>query len=142
MLKVLKLNNKNSLKNLKLFLDKRKSIQKSQTTIVSKIIKNVKKKGDKAVISYEKKFSKIKVKSNKLIFSSKEINKISNKTDPKTKKSIDLAFIRIKKFHSKQKFSSFTFKDKYKNILTYKYSPIEKVGFMYQEVQQAIPVLF
>ena len=128
MLKVLKLNNKNSLKNLKLFLDKRKSIQKSQTTIVSKIIKNVKKKGDKAVISYEKKFSKIKVKSNKLIFSSKEINKISNKTDPKTKKSIDLAFNRIKKFHSKQKFSSFTFKDKYKNILTYKYSPIEKVG--------------
>ena len=128
MLKVLKLNNKNSLKNLKLFLDKRKSIQKSQTTIVSKIIKNVKKKGDKAVISYEKKFSKIKVKSTKLIFSSKEINKISNKTDPKTKKSIDLAFNRIKKFHSKQKFSSFTFKDKYKNILTYKYSPIEKVG--------------
>ena len=88
MLKVLKLNNKNSLKNLKLFLDKRKSIQKSQTTIVSKIIKNVKKKGDKAVISYEKKFSKIKVKSTKLIFSSKEINKISNKTDPKTKKSL------------------------------------------------------
>ena len=33
-----------------------------------------------------------------------------------------------KKFHSKQKFSSFTFKDKYNNILSYKYSPIEKVG--------------
>ena len=31
MLKVLKFNNKNSLKNLKLFLDKRKSIQKNQT---------------------------------------------------------------------------------------------------------------
>ena len=113
MLKVLKLNNKNSFKNLKSFLDKRKSIQNSQTNIVSKIIKNVKKKGDKAVISYEKKFSKIKVKSNKLIFSSKEINKISKKTDSKTKQSIDLAFNRIKKFHSKQKFLSFTFKLKF-----------------------------
>ena len=31
MLKILKLNNKNSLKSLKIFLDKRKSIQKNQT---------------------------------------------------------------------------------------------------------------
>ena len=37
MLKVLKLNNQNSLKSLKIFLDKRKSIQKNQTIIVSKI---------------------------------------------------------------------------------------------------------
>ena len=101
MLKVLKFENKRSLKNLKIFLDKRKSIQKNQTSIVNQIIKNVKKNGDKAVINYEKKFSKIKTKSNKLLFSRKEINKISKKTDSKTKKSIDLAFNRIKKFHSK-----------------------------------------
>ncbi len=128
MIKVLKLNNKNSLKALRIFLDKRKSFQKNQTFIVSKIIKNVKNKGDKAVINYEKKFSKIKTKSNKILFSINEINKISKKTDFKIKKSIDLAYKRIKKFHSKQKFSSFTFKDKYKNILSYKYSPLEKVG--------------
>ena len=128
MLKVLKFNNKKFLKTLKIFLDKRKSVQKNQTTIVTKIIKNVKKNGDKAVINYEKKFSKNKTKSNKVYFSKKEINKISKKTDPKIKKSIDLAFNRIKKFHSKQKFSSFTFKDKYKNVLSYKYSPLEKVG--------------
>jgi histidinol dehydrogenase len=111
-----------------LFLDKRKSSQKNQTLTVSKIIENVKKNGDKAVINYEKKFSKIKSRSIKLLFTKKEINKISKKTDLKLKKSIDLAFNRIKKFHSKQKFSSFTFKDKYKNVLSYKYSPIEKVG--------------
>ena len=128
MLKVLKFNNKRTENTLKIFLDKRKSIQKNQTIIVSKILKNVKKNGDKAVLYYEKKFSKIKTKSNKLLFSIKEINKISNKTDLKTKKSIDLAFSRIKKFHSKQKFTSFSFKDKYKNILSYKYSPLEKVG--------------
>ena len=44
------------------------------------------------------------------------------------KKSIDIAFKRIKKFHSKQKFLSFKYKDKFKNELSYKYSPIEKVG--------------
>tara|TARA_B100001564_G_scaffold309602_1_gene280759 strand:- start:148 stop:1455 length:1308 start_codon:yes stop_codon:yes gene_type:complete len=128
MLKILKFKNKNSLKALKIFLDKRRSVQKNQTAIVSKIIRNVKKNGDKAVIKYEKKFSKIKTKSNKILFSKKEINEISKKTDLKIKKSIDLAFNRIKKFHSKQKFPPFKFKDKYNNELSYKYSPIEKVG--------------
>ena len=128
MIKILKLNNKNFLKFLKIFLDKRKLIQKNQTSIVSKIIQNVKKNGDKAVLNYEKKFSQIKTKSNKILFSNKEINKISKRVDLKIKKSIDLAYNRIKKFHSKQKFSSFTIKDKYKNVLSYKYSSLEKVG--------------
>ena len=128
MLKNLKYNQKNSLKILTTFLEKRKSIQKSQTLSVERIIINVKKKRDKADLSYEKKFSKIKTKSNKIFFSSKEINKLSKKIDKKLKKAIDLAFDRIKKFHLKQKFSSFRFKDKYKNELSYRYSPIEKVG--------------
>ena len=128
MLKNLNYNQKNSNKILTTFLEKRKSIQKSQTSAVKRIIQNVKKNGDKAVLSYEKKFSKIKIKTNKIFFSSKEINKLSKKTDKKLKKAIDLAFNRIKKFHLKQKFSSFRFKDKYKNELSYRYSSIEKVG--------------
>tara|TARA_B100000963_G_scaffold298937_1_gene270830 strand:- start:130 stop:1428 length:1299 start_codon:yes stop_codon:yes gene_type:complete len=128
MIKILNFDKKNSLKVLKVFLEKRKSIQKNQTSIVSRIIKNVKKNGDKAVLNYEKKFSKINTKSNKILFSNKEINMISKKTDFEIKKSIDLAFDRIKRFHSKQKFSSFSFQDKYKNQLAYKYSSIEKVG--------------
>ena len=68
MLKNLKYNQKNSLKILTTFLEKRKSIQKSQTLAVERIIINVKKKRDKAVLSYEKKFSKIKTKTNKIFF--------------------------------------------------------------------------
>ena len=128
MLKTLNYKNQNSLKVLELFLDKRKSIQKNQTSVVSKIINNVKKNGDKAVLNYEKKFSKIKKKTKKISFSNKEINIILKRTDKELKKAIDLAYNRIKKFHSKQKFLSFKFKDKYKNELSYKYSPIEKVG--------------
>ena len=66
MLKILKFNKKNSLKDLEKFLDKRKSIQKNQTIIVSKIINSVKKNGDKAVINYERKFSKLKNNSKKI----------------------------------------------------------------------------
>ena len=128
MLKFLDYNKKNSLNNLEIILDRRKSTQKNKSSVVKKIIANVKKNGDRAVIQYEKKFSKIKIKSSKIIFSKKEINEILKKTDKKIKQSIDLAFNRIKKFHSKQKFSSFSLKDKYKNELSYKFSPIEKVG--------------
>ena len=128
MLKFLNYSKKNSFNNLEIILKKRKITQKNKTSIVKKIISNVKKNGDKAVIKYEKKFSKIKIKSNKIIFSKIEINKIANKIDKKIKQSIDLAYYRIKKFHSKQKFPSFNLKDKYKNELSYKYSPIEKVG--------------
>ena len=127
-LKVIRFNNKNSSKKLKNFLDKRKHIQKNQTTVVSKIINKVRKNGDRAVLNYEKKFSKIKTKSNKILFTTSELNKISKKLDPKIKKSIDLAYNRIKKFHLKQKFASFSFKDKYKNVLSYKYTSLEKVG--------------
>ena len=128
MLKFLNFNKKNSLNNLKIILNKRKFTQKKETLAVRNIIANVKKNGDKAVIKYEKKFSKIKIKSTKIIFSKKEINQAEKKIDSKIKQSIDLAFNRIKKFHSKQKFLSFSLKDKYKNELSYKYSPIEKVG--------------
>ena len=128
MLKFLNYNKKNSFNNLEIILNKRKLIQRNKTLAVKNIIFNVKKNGDKAVVNYERKFSKIRSKSNKIIFSKKEVNEISKKTDKKIKKSIDLAFNRIKKFHSKQKFSSFDFQDKYKNKLSYKYSPIEKVG--------------
>ena len=128
MLKVLNYNKKDSLKILEVFLNKRKTAQKSQTKVVSTIIKKVKKKGDVAVLNYEKKFSKLKIKSNKIFFSKKEIINISKKLDKKIKKAIDLAYSRIKKFHSKQKNFSYKLKDKYKNEFSYKYSPIEKVG--------------
>jgi histidinol dehydrogenase len=128
MLKLLKLRNKNLINTLENILNKRKFTQKNNTAAVQQIIFNVKKSGDKAVIKYEKKFSKLKTNSTKIIFSRQEINFIASQADKKIKRSIDLAFNRIKKFHKKQKFSSFILKDKYKNELSYRYSPIEKVG--------------
>ena len=128
MLKTFNYNKNGALKALEVFLNRRKSSQKNIASSVYKIIKDVKKNGDKAVLKYEKKYSKIKTKSNKIFFSNKEINQIAKKTDIKIKKAIDLAFTRIKKFHLKQKVSNFKFKDKYNNELSYKYSSIGKVG--------------
>ena len=76
----------------------------------------------------KKNFQKLKTNTKKIIFSKDEINQISKKVDKKLKKSIDIAYKRIKLFHSKQKSSYFKYKDKFNNELCYKYSPIEKVG--------------
>ena len=116
------------MKKLEIILNERKLKQRNQSALVRKILDTVQKQGDKAVIKYEKKFSKIKFKTNNLKFSKKELIRISKSVDRELKKSIDLAYKRIKIFHSKQKFVSYKYKDKYQNELAYKYSPIERVG--------------
>ena len=128
MLKFFNANQKNFLKKLDVVLSVRKLQQKNQSSSVKKILYDVKKGGDKAVIKYEKKFSKTKLSPKNIKFSKNEIKMISKKIDKNLKNSIDIAFKRIKQFHSKQKFSSFRYKDKYKNELSYKFTPIEKVG--------------
>ena len=128
MLKFFNANQKNSLKKLELILNQRKLKQQTKSATVKKILFDVKKYGDKAVIKYEKKFSKIKSSSNNIKFSREEINKFSKKIDRELKKAIDIAYTRIKRFHLKQTFSTFKYKDKFNNELSYKYSPIERVG--------------
>ena len=127
-LKIFNANQKNSLKKLELIIEMRKYKQRDFSRDVKKILMNVKKNGDKAVLNYEKKFSKIKSTSKNIKFSKKEIDSLVKKIDKRLKYSIDIAYKRIKQFHLKQKFKSFKFKDKLSNELSYNYSPIEKVG--------------
>tara|TARA_B110000881_G_scaffold205228_1_gene207493 strand:- start:623 stop:1924 length:1302 start_codon:yes stop_codon:yes gene_type:complete len=122
-------NKKNFLASLETIINKRRAQNPKNYLLVKKIIQDVKKNKDKALIKYEKKYSKKnKIKTTELKFSEIEIKKIIKKLDKETKKSIDLAFSRIFKFHRKQKLNSYKIIDNYKNIFTYKSSPIEKIG--------------
>ena len=122
-------NQKNFSKKLELILNKRKVQYSKNSKIVNKIVRDVKKFNDKAVIKYEKKFSKLKTIKNKNIkFSKSEIKKIISKLDNKTKTSLNIAFNRIYKFHKKQKINSYKMVDEFKNTISYTSSPIEKVG--------------
>ena len=65
----------------------------------------------------------------KLLFQvQKQINKSIKSLNPKVKKAIDLAYNRIYKFHSFQKFKNISYIDKFKNKLEYKYLPLESVA--------------
>ena len=124
MIKVINCKNKNYKKKLKFFLDKRRSGKITDTSTVNKIIKDIKKDGLKALIKYEKKFSK----NSKIKPTQKEINQSIKTLNPKIKNAIDFAYSRIFKFHSLQKTKNIKFVDKYKNKIEYKHVPIQKIG--------------
>ena len=123
-MKFLNCKSKNFEKYLDELLTRRKNKIKLNSISVSNIIKEVRLKGDSAVLKYEKKFNK-----NKTIIPSKnQISKSISSLDSKVKKAIDLAYNRILKFHSLQKFRNISYVDKYKNKLEYKYLPISSVA--------------
>ena len=68
MLKFFNANQKNFSKKLEVFLSSRKFSQQNKSISVKKIISEVKKNGDAALIKYERKFSNIKIKSKKIKF--------------------------------------------------------------------------
>ena len=124
MIKILDCKNSNFLSRLRLILEKRRSRSKINTDIVIKIVKDVKKNKNKALLKYEKKFSK----NNKIKPSKKEINKSIKSLNPKIKKAIDFAYSRILKFHSLQKINNIKYTDKLNNKIEYRYIPIQSVG--------------
>ena len=123
-MKILNSNNKSFDKVLDNILIKRKYKIKSSLISVTGIINDVKKNGDKALLKYEKKFNLNKT----IIPSAKQISRSIKSLDKKVKKAIDLAYSRIYKFHSFQKFKNISYSDKFKNKLEYKYLPIESAA--------------
>ncbi len=115
---------KNFDKVLENLLLKRKSKVKSNSLSVSSIIKDVKKNGDKALLKYEKKFNQ----NNIIVPSSKQISNSIKSLNKKVRKAIDIAYARIYKFHSLQKFKNITYTDNLNNKLEYKYLPIDSVA--------------
>ena len=123
-MKILNSNSKNFDKILDNLLLQRKKKVQSNLVSVTNIIKDVKKNGDKALLKYEKRFNG----NNKIIPTSKQISKSIISLDKKVKQAIDLAYNRIHKFHSLQKFKNISYTDKLKNRLEYRYLPIDSVA--------------
>ena len=124
MIKYIDYNRKKNINEISKITSNRLLTNYKTTKSVKKIISNVKKNGDKAILKYEKKFSNNnKIKTNKL-----KINKSIKSLDLKIKKAIDLSYKRIKKFHLKQKIKDIYYKDSKKNVFRYKNLPINSVG--------------
>ena len=114
-------------KNYQIILNKllkRREKSNGKKKIIKKIINDIRKNGDKALLKYERKFSNnFNIVSRKKDFIS-EIKFLSSKV----KKAIDFSFNRISNFHSRQKVKNIFYKDKFNNRLNYKFVPISSVG--------------
>ncbi len=124
MIKILDSKKNSFNSSLNQFLLNRKNKIKFKSNLVVKIVNDIKKNGDKAILKYEKKFGKNPI----IIAKPKEVQKQIRNLKKKVKLAIDLAYKRIFQFHSKQKVKNIFYKDKLQNKLSYKYLPIESVG--------------
>ena len=121
MIKVLDSTKKNFNFYFDSIIKRRKNRTKNISSIVRKIIDDVKKNGDKALLKYEKRYNS----NSSIIPNPKKIKKAIAKLDPKVKRAIDVATERIFKWHSLQKVKNINFTDILGNNLKYRYLPID-----------------
>ncbi len=121
------------------FLIKRSDFEiESYEPTVKEIIKNVKEKGDDALIEYTEKFDKIKIKTEDLVIPYEELEKAYDSIEDDVRWAYEVAFERIYDFHEQQKEKSF-FKEEEGMILGQKIIPLEIVGLYVPGGKAAYP---
>ena len=94
--------------------------------IVSEIIENVKKNGDKALFEYCEKFDKAVLSD--LLVSQAEIDEAVNAVDPKFLEILEKAAANIRRFHEKQVRNSFILNDRPGIVMGQKIIPVDRAG--------------
>ena len=95
---------------------------------VKKIIQDIKKNKDIALLKYVKKFENKKANLKSIIIPKKTLKEAYNSLSNESKKSLKLAYKRIFYYHSKQKKTSYSFKDQLDSKFYIEWKPIENVG--------------
>ena len=109
-------------------LDERGNVDDSKAlAIVKDIIKNIKERGDEALIEYTNKFDSAVVNLSNFKVSDEEIKNAFNPTSDELKKTFKIAKERIYNFHIHQKEEGFTYKND-GEMLGQKVTPLENVG--------------
>ncbi len=117
--------------NKKWIFDHLKSSVNTNSTVsftVKKIINDIKKNGDVALLKYVKKYENKKANLKSIIIPKKTLKDAYNSLSNESKKSLKLAYKRIFYYHSKQKKTSFSFKDQLDSKFYIEWKPIENVG--------------
>ena len=119
---------KNFFTKLKILLQRRSQQNIPNIDIVvKKIIFDVIKRGDKALIEYTKKFDGAKINKKNILLSRKLRNSYKNQIDPQTMNAFKVSIANVTKFHKKQKPKNYKLSSKgVKTSMLWK--PIQSVG--------------
>lgn len=107
-------------------------------TAVKEIIKNVKERGDEALVEYTEKFDKVKINPEDLIIPFEELEKAYDEIEEEVRWAFEIAYERLYEFHELQKEKSF-FKEEDGMILGQKVIPLERVGLYVPGGKAAYP---
>lgn len=99
------------------------------TATVSDILKQVRQKGDSAVVDYTNQFDGFDATSmDDLLISSAQLNEALSRISKEQKQSLTHAAERIRSYHEKQKQSSWQYQEEDGSVYGQKINPLEKVG--------------
>ncbi len=109
-------------------LNSQSTINANVTYTVKKIIEDIKKNKDKALLKYVKKYENKKATLRSILITKKTLKEAYDTLPNDIKKSLKLAYRRIFYYHSKQKKISYSFKDQLDSKFYVEWKPIENVG--------------
>jgi len=84
-------------------LEAKRGTAENVSAAVSKIIADVRRRGDAAVVEYTEKFDRLKLKADALRVTAEEIDAAVEAADRETVKALDLAAARIRAHHQRQR---------------------------------------
>ena len=113
------------------------SNNKEVTSIVEKILHEVKINGDKAVEKYTKKFDGFNPKPMQV--SAMDLKAAWDQTDNHLKESLEVAYKRIKIFHEKEIPESFSIKGEHGDSVQRRWMPVKKAGLYIPGGRAAYP---
>ena len=117
--------------NKKWILSNLKSSLKTSSYVsstVKSIIEDVKQNGDKAVLKYVKKFENPKATTKTIKLSKQDLKRAFNSISKQDKEALKLAYKRIHYYHSKQRKTSYSYKDQLDTKFYIQWNPIDNVG--------------
>jgi len=119
----------NFLKKISTLIKNNSEIDQQKQLVVDKIIVDVRKNGDAAIIRLCNQFDKTNFKkAGDLLVSKKEINSAKKNLDKNVVKALELSFERVFLYHQKQLPQNFSFTDKIGNTLGNVWQPIAKAA--------------
>ena len=127
-MKIVRVKDKSFFSDLKIILQRRSQQNISKIDgVVKKIIFDVIKRGDKALIEYTKKFDSTRINQKNILLSQKIRSSYKNKIDLKIMKAFKIAIANVTKFHERQKPKNYKLSNNgVKSSMLWK--PIQSVG--------------
>ena len=98
-------------------------------TTVRDIIKNIRQRGDEALVEYTNKFDRVHVSSMKeLTFTSKQLDDALNKIPDDQRQALEIAAERVRSYHKHQTIESWSYTEADGTLLGQQITPLDRVG--------------